>query len=570
MVNICRVVVLSFSVLGMALLLSFIAPQKAGADPEVELRRLAELASRPGDSLLSRQTTPAQNGQDRLVYAEDFSDPDSGWRTSDDGEATYTYTDGEYQVLVWESFHWASARVDIALENYTVETDARCERGDCEAYGLVFGLNNDWSEFYALAINDGGEYAVWKYTGDQLRRLIDWRSAPQLRPGRASNRIAITREGAEITVGANGETLIRLSDIAFAGLRTTGVFALNTSFRDDSIDVRFDNFRLYTLHEATDYVKHKMVAASSTASRSEARAAVDDDVETWWASGSEEVLQSVYVDAGAEYTIDQVFVDWAAAANEWGLAAWNGSAWEVVAATVAGLNGVRILEFDPHEARFWALLMWTRPESAANYAIREWELRGPSEQSPNLALMKPIFASSSAEDSSAENAVDGNVATRWLSVPVGQQWLLIDFEQALPMDRITIDWADAYAQQYSVLAGVGDQVGWLTRTSEGQGGTETLDFDRTVAQWLLLYLWEPAAPGGFAISEFSVWDTVGGGRLDVGEPISVTNGAAFSPPAGEFRMSAVPLSRVRPETQQGKPSIWPPAPDSALLRRLDQ
>nr|WP_239556381.1 beta-1,3-glucanase family protein [Dyella flava] len=121
-----------------------------------------------------------------------------------------------------------------------------------------------------------------------------------------------------------------------------------------------------------------------------------------------------------------------------------------------------------------------------------------------------------------ENAVDGNLSTRWGSatanapptpaVPgVDPSWLQVDLGSVQPFNTVVINWENAYATQYSIEYAVSnpdDPSSWQTATTNnaGAGGTETLNFPTVNARYVRLNGIQRATQYGYSVYEFQVYD----------------------------------------------------------------
>ena len=102
------------------------------------------------------------------------------------------------------------------------------------------------------------------------------------------------------------------------------------------------------------------------------------------------------------------------------------------------------------------------------------ELGGLRPHKLNLALNKPVVASSSADNSPPANAVDEDSTTRWSSAHTDNEWIYVDLGSEKEIDEIKLDWENAAgkdydlevsddAQSWTAVKSVRDnsQVGWL-------------------------------------------------------------------------------------------------------------
>lgn len=68
----------------------------------------------------------------------------------------------------------------------------------------------------------------------------------------------------------------------------------------------------------------------------------------------------------------------------------------------------------------------------------------------NLAVHGLLTASSDDGTNPLRNAADENPLTRWASLWSDQQWIQIDLGSIKPVDRIVLDWEEAYGKEYLV------------------------------------------------------------------------------------------------------------------------
>ncbi len=90
---------------------------------------------------------------------------------------------------------------------------------------------------------------------------------------------------------------------------------------------------------------------------------------------------------------------------------------------------------------------------ATDADIEAGENRPGGETRPNLAVGKPVEVSGVEGNYLASNAVDGDVSTRWGSLPEGEGWIVIDLEAVSAVTEIKIHLESAwvpYVVEYSV------------------------------------------------------------------------------------------------------------------------
>ncbi|NIM94746.1 MAG: hypothetical protein GTO18_13680 [Anaerolineales bacterium] len=178
------------------------------------------------------------------IFSDDFSDPASGWPDQDTGIVLWEYTGGEYRILLRTSGWWDGARPGFMASDYRVSVDVRNASGTYGTYGLMFGLSDDWSEFYTFEIDHTGYYAIWIYDAETWSIIADGWSG-LIKQGSATNRIQIVRDGSTIDAYVNGYMVTSITDSTYLGSRYVGVMAY--AYELPNVDVRFDNFQVYPL-----------------------------------------------------------------------------------------------------------------------------------------------------------------------------------------------------------------------------------------------------------------------------------------------------------------------------------
>ena len=94
----------------------------------------------------------------------------------------------------------------------------------------------------------------------------------------------------------------------------------------------------------------------------------------------------------------------------------------------------------------------------------------------NLALNQTATASSIQNASfPAQDAVDGNLGTRWSSAFSDPQWLEVDLGSTQSICQVVLNWDNAYATAFQIQTSP-DGTTWTSiySTTTGTGGTQTL------------------------------------------------------------------------------------------------
>jgi uncharacterized repeat protein (TIGR01451 family) len=178
----------------------------------------------------------------RPYYVDDFGDPSSGWPFYDDDDAGVSYTDGEYQVWLKKPSLERLVTPGTKATDFAAEVSARVISGTYGGYGIVFGINEDWSELYQVHI-EAGYYSIWRRSGGTWTALEYWTASDFINASTEWNRLKVVRDGADIALYVNDQHLTTVTDGTFTGLRRIGLLAYSPS--DGPLDARFDDFALY-------------------------------------------------------------------------------------------------------------------------------------------------------------------------------------------------------------------------------------------------------------------------------------------------------------------------------------
>ena len=176
------------------------------------------------------------------LYMDDFSNPGSGWPVGDTGNALLEYLGGEYRMLVRPTDWWSAAAPGFKVSNGVIVAEVRNHSSNYGTYGLIFGLSDNWSQFYSFEIDPDGFYVVYRFDAGYWT-ILTVNSSGYINTGTATNRLKVQRNGSEIRLYANGQLLNVLSDGAFTGLRRVGLIV--STFAENNVDARFDNFGVY-------------------------------------------------------------------------------------------------------------------------------------------------------------------------------------------------------------------------------------------------------------------------------------------------------------------------------------
>ncbi|MET8280356.1 ThuA domain-containing protein [Micromonospora sp. NPDC005174] len=223
----------------------------------------------------------------------------------------------------------------------------------------------------------------------------------------------------------------------------------------------------------TNLAKGKPARASSYEGAFVAANAFDGVAGTRWGSSFGDP-QWIDVDLGATYALSRVKLTWEAA---YGSAyqiqtSTDGVTFTTIRTVTGGDGGVDDLTGLTGSGRYVRLLGTARG-TAWGYSLYEFEVYGGTgtPTGGNLLLNKPTTTSSTeGADVSGEQAVDGNLTTRWSSTFSDPQWIRVDLGSPTAIGRVKLAWEAAYSSAYQIQTS-NDGTTWTTvKTVTGADG----------------------------------------------------------------------------------------------------
>ena len=181
-------------------------------------------------------------GREESPWADDFSDPASGWQAESDTSAEVGYHEGVMRILVRapNRLAWASAGRELSDFHLAVEATHVAGPDDNE-YGVLVRMQ-DADHFYRFSISGDGYYLVSKYDGGEWVALGgDWTPSEAIRVGAVANLLEVVCQGATMTFVVNGAQLAQVADSSYSR-GDIGLYA--GSFFEPDVEVQFDNLRV--------------------------------------------------------------------------------------------------------------------------------------------------------------------------------------------------------------------------------------------------------------------------------------------------------------------------------------
>ncbi len=155
----------------------------------------------------------------------------------------------------------------------------------------------------------------------------------------------------------------------------------------------------------------------------------------------------------------------------------------------------------------------------------------------NLALNKPVTASSTNASYPAARAVDGNNSTYWRSGSVSSStvtWLRADLQSTQIIGRAVVNWRDKYHARNYQLQVSNDDLIWNTVYSDnsGNGGVDDVTFAAVSARYVRVYITKNNKSSE-RINELEVHAAAGA----LGRPSAESNAIAVAPIAFELEQN---------------------------------
>ena len=178
-------------------------------------------------------------GGEQLPWADDFSDPASGWQAESDASAEVGYHEGMMRILIRSPNRLAWASAGRGFSDFRLAVEATQVAGpDDNEYGVLVRMQ-DPDHFYRFSISGDGYYLVNRYDGEEWVALGgDWTPSDAIYRGAATNRLEVVCQGARMAFLVNGVQLVEVEDSSYSQ-GDIGLYA--GSFFEPDVEVYFDN-----------------------------------------------------------------------------------------------------------------------------------------------------------------------------------------------------------------------------------------------------------------------------------------------------------------------------------------
>ncbi|EFM10086.1 coagulation factor 5/8 type domain protein [Paenibacillus curdlanolyticus YK9] len=270
--------------------------------------------------------------------------------------------------------------------------------------------------------------------------------------------------------------------------------------------------------------QNRTAYASSVEGNNAASLAVDGNTGSRWSSAWGSDGQWMYIDLGANATIDRVKIQWEGAfATGYKIQTSNDEAtWTDIYSTTTGDGGIDDVTVSG-TGRFVRVLGTARSLAAYGISIFEFEVYGtggvnqpPVQYGPNVALNKPVTVSSYEQSgylppgaTLKENAVDGNSSTRWGSNATDNEWIYVDLGNTRTIGRIVLNW-ESYGRVFDLQVS-NNATDWTTvyREIHGSGGKQDIPVYAS-GRYVRMKGIGRGTSFGYSLFDFEVYDYVAG------------------------------------------------------------
>lgn len=128
-----------------------------------------------------------------LYFFDDFSNTNNGFPIIDTTTNNYQYVNGEYQILNKTSDYLGAVSIGHKLDEFQFEVSMRRVGSARGLYGLIFWLDETWSEYYLFLVSpDDGEYYFYQYNASSGFSILTFSQNYQfLNLGNSVNRLGM-------------------------------------------------------------------------------------------------------------------------------------------------------------------------------------------------------------------------------------------------------------------------------------------------------------------------------------------------------------------------------------------
>lgn len=182
---------------------------------------------------------PAAPTTTPLPYADDFSNPASGWATLSDVSADVKYDGGKLRFVIKQENLTQWSNPGLKFADGILQVEAQSNGGPTDnGFGVIFRYQ-DRRNFYHFEISTDGYWRAGVMKDGKWDNWADWAGHPSIQTGTAVNHIKVVMKGEMLTLYVNDQQISQREDKSFAA-GDIGLFSL-TLIDAPGTDISFDN-----------------------------------------------------------------------------------------------------------------------------------------------------------------------------------------------------------------------------------------------------------------------------------------------------------------------------------------
>lgn len=181
----------------------------------------------------------------RILFRDDFSDPNSGWWVDDLGYVALSYENGAYNISMREKDVWALSQAPAGgFTDYSVQAEVSYSSSLEDGYaGLVFDLV-DFDNYYFYVVNSNSQWFGLAKLEDGVPSLVvPPTPSTEINSGLGMNLLKVKRVGEQIDLFINNEVVATVDDEGFGEKVSAGLYMRSNSDRE--VSTAFDNFMVW-------------------------------------------------------------------------------------------------------------------------------------------------------------------------------------------------------------------------------------------------------------------------------------------------------------------------------------
>jgi hypothetical protein len=252
--------------------------------------------------------------------------------------------------------------------------------------------------------------------------------------------------------------------------------------------------------------------AYASSAVSPAYQAFDGNTGTSWSTAGL-TPQYIYVDLGTTYSLCQVVLNWSATAYASAFTidvSSDASTWTTVYSVSSNSATTNTISLST-TGRYVRTSANTEA-TIFGFTINEFQVYGSSSAcgTTNIALSRPVTASSAQLGLPASNAVDGSISTRWSSVILSDpQYIYVDLGSTQPICEVSLYWQTSMASSFNV--DVSNNAGTWTTLASVTGNASPINnigVSASARYVRMNGLSRTNLLGGYSLSEFQVFGPI--------------------------------------------------------------